>query len=601
MRKSIRYRVLPLILLSMLLTACHLGADTITTTQVTTSPIYTEQQLSELENLLATHQVNQAKYLLPQINKAALPPADQPRLTLATARIYLLENQPRSALSTLEEVQGSNELPAALQAELLDIKASAQIQTGDNMGSVKSRIAREAWLTNSKQLQQNEQETWNILTSLDTRTLSAQSTNDDPILKGWIELALINKLYPNESPEKQDAELAWQMQHPTHPAQPLLFNQPRESSQSFVEIGHSPNSAPAYGTTTIPTTPATIIPLSSGMHGKKVALLLPTTGALAASANAVQAGLQTAYEEQQATDGEPLTFTTYDTKNDKNVIEAYQNAITAGSEFIIGPLSKTGVQELQTVASPNVPIVALNYTNGVNSSPVYQFGLAPEDEIQQVIKQARKEGHISNAIILASDNSWGNRLTNVFANQWQAAGGHLLGTLHYPTDGDLTTTIKTLVTRYQLAQPASDTIIFLIANVAQARQIKPLLNYNLADAVPVYATSSVYTGTNNPTGDRDLDGIIFCDTPWTIAPNHRLQNIKETLSMRYPQAPVSSLRLYALGIDSYDLINKLSHLQQNAYHGATGQLFIDNQQRIARTLPCARFVEGQPQLVNANL
>ena len=50
-------------------------------------------------------------------------------------------------------------------------------------------------------------------------------------------------------------------------------------------------------------------------------------------------------------------------------------------------------------------------------------------------------------------------------------------------------------------------------------------------------------------------------------------------------------------MDSYDLITHLINLQHNTYQGATGQLFIGNQQRIARTLPCARFVDGQPKLL----
>jgi len=435
--------------------------------------------------------------------------------------------------------------------------------------------------------EEQQRRTWDALNRLDVTALSQQRMQNDPILKGWVELALINKLYLAGSAEKREAQLAWQLQYPDHPAEMIVFHEPQINPQLST------------------TSPFVEVPLSDQLRGpalpngpgKKVALLLPTSGALAASAQAVEAGLAAANEAQQTTGAPSIALTVYDTKDDQDVAKAYRDAVSAGNAFIIGPLSKNGVVALQAVATDQVPILALNYTAAPNPSPVYQFGLAPEDEVQEVLKKAEQEGHLGNAVILASNNDWGNRVASIFATRWQGAGGNIQGISHYPLTGDLSANIKAFVARYQLTAPNTKTIIFLAANPEQARQIKPLLNFNLADETPIYATSSVYTGSNNPNDDRDLDGIVFCDTPWTIATNHRLQNLKETIALHYPQTNSASIRLYAFGVDSYDLVTHLINLQHNTYQGATGQLFIGNQQRIARTLPCARFVDGQPKLL----
>ena len=61
--------------------------------------------------------------------------------------------------------------------------------------------------------------------------------------------------------------------------------------------------------------------------------------------------------------------------------------------------------------------------------------------------------------------------------------------------------------------------MFLAATPQQARQIKPTLAFQYAGDLPVYATSHLYTGTNNPTQDQDLNGIRFCETPWLLNPS----------------------------------------------------------------------------------
>ncbi|SMG65188.1 hypothetical protein BMETH_31311421596, partial [methanotrophic bacterial endosymbiont of Bathymodiolus sp.] len=47
-----------------------------------------------------------------------------------------------------------------------------------------------------------------------------------------------------------------------------------------------------------------------------------------------------------------------------------------------------------------VPVMTLNYVEGLAKSNLYQFALSPIDEVQQAVQQASLTGH-RNAIILA--------------------------------------------------------------------------------------------------------------------------------------------------------------------------------------------------------
>jgi outer membrane PBP1 activator LpoA protein len=63
------------------------------------------------------------------------------------------------------------------------------------------------------------------------------------------------------------------------------------------------------------------------------------------------------------------------------------------------------------------------------------------------------------------------------------------------------------------------------------------------------------------------------------------------------QFPSSYIRLVAMGIDAYHLAGKLSSLSTTPYSGATGNLSIASGNRIKRSLVCAKFVMGQPELI----
>ncbi|MFO7602232.1 MAG: penicillin-binding protein activator, partial [Gammaproteobacteria bacterium] len=139
--------------------------------------------------------------------------------------------------------------------------------------------------------------------------------------------------------------------------------------------------------------------------------------------------------------------------------------------------------------------------------------------------------------------------------------------------------------------------IFVAAFPRQARAIRPQLKFFYAGDVPVYTTSHAFTGNLNPERDRDMDGMMFGDMPWVLAQSTSHRGLYTQLEGQISAAGNSLQRLYALGIDAYNIIGALNTLKAYPYErfdGETGSLSLDARQRVRRQLTWVRFRSGQP-------
>ena len=117
----------------------------------------------------------------------------------------------------------------------------------------------------------------------------------------------------------------------------------------------------------------------------------------------------------------------------------------------------------------------------------------------------------------------------------------------------------------------------------------PLLRYYFAGDVPIYATSTVYSGSQNTAKDRDLNGIIFCDMPWVFS--HPMNGEQH----HWAEQLNSYNRLYALGMDSYTLANQLNHLMLFPALGIddkSGVIYLTPAHQLARILEFGQFKDG---------
>jgi len=148
-------------------------------------------------------------------------------------------------------------------------------------------------------------------------------------------------------------------------------------------------------------------------------------------------------------------------------------------------------------------------------------------------------------------------------------------------------------------------MVFFKASVKQARRIKPFIDFYYAHDLPLYSTSSIYAGKEDPLLDKDLDNVQFCDIPWLLSRDDDVTVKKNQIARLLPTAThSSSARLFALGYDLYTLIpdlNKLRNFPQFYKEGLSGLLTVDQLGHVQRRLTWAKFVNGQTSEIRSFL
>jgi len=241
---------------------------------------------------------------------------------------------------------------------------------------------------------------------------------------------------------------------------------------------------------------------------------------------------------------------------------------------------------------------------------VHHFALAPEDEAARAAEFAYARG-ARQAGVLAPAGAWGERVSEAFADHWQALGGVIAVTRFYPQEAsDYSAAVAGMLnvdTSEQRARrlravlvrdikhepaPRDDLdVVFMAAFPQAARQLRPLLLFHRANTLPVIATSHAYEGSPERTRDQDIDGVVFGDMPWILSPDsHPLPARARRI---WPAAGGAAGRLYAFGADAYTLIARLHELRAGAtYPGLTGTLTLTEERRIERGLVWAHVEQG---------
>ena len=89
--------------------------------------------------------------------------------------------------------------------------------------------------------------------------------------------------------------------------------------------------------------------------------------------------------------------------------------------------------------------------------------------------------------------------------------------------------------------------------------------------------------------------------PWILDTERQLSIVQDALNRNWSQEKSQYRRLYALGVDAYNLIPNINRLinEENGFMlGETGYLTIDSTNIVKRNLRKAKFTEGKPILLN---
>lgn len=524
-------------------------------------------------------QISQAGVILSIISSSSLNTESRALYLEYQALLSLAQNQPNEALDWL-----SSDIPLARENQLRfgELRAQAYYQSRRFLASAKERIFYDPLLDNDKKVQ-NHGEIWKSLMELPVRTLTnlaKEALTSD--LRGWLSLTAMSKQYQDDLDRQLQELKKWQQIWSHHPATTQL---PERLSMLTNLVREKP---------------------------KRIALLLPLQGNLAPYGRAIRDGFLAAHYQSVKLGQDSPAIAIFDTFS-VDVIEKYNAAVANGAEFVVGPLDRENVSRLSEADDLSVPVLALNRIQAPlqPTKTIYQFGLAPEDEVIQVANQAWREG-FRRALVLTPDNDWGRRNFGAFLDRWLYLGGDIADNKVFTSQKDYSKLVrsslhvdasdrraddlrKTIRAPFEFDPRRRQDIdfIFLLATPLQARGINPTVAFFFAEDLPIYSTSHINDNSESRIDYMDLNGIRFCDIPWNLTRSNYLQL---QIQSKWEGARTSLARYYAFGVDAYHLLPRLQQLEEipnDRIFGSTGVLSLNDQRVVNRRLMWAQIKDGQ--------
>ena len=553
------------------------------------------------------------------------------------------------------------------------------------LDTLRAYIALQPQLTSADEQQKNINATWQALRTIP----QAQAMNfiinaNENILQGWLDLLSVYYRSNNNQDALKAGVKDWQIRYPDNPAAkrlpagllqsmnmtaastrtialllPLtgpaaIFSQAIEqgfedarngvlaqaSSQqtSATPAGQTTTtaSAPVIGSADMPVSasqpasPASQNAVVSPAAASVTSLTDPATGdSSAAPATAGQVNATAAAPAMPATApaNSQAQIRVYDT-NAQPVVQLLQQAQTDGATLVVGPLLKENVQQVANTATP-LNILALNEPDGLqNHANMCYFALSPEDEARDAARHMRAQGK-QMPLLLIPSNSYGRRVANAFALEWQKLGGSLVEQQTFGSIADLKARINSnsgiaMTGTPVTVQPANsaDTSavsvagmtfnapqttqappaaaagnidsVYIVASQGELALIKPMITMRTGSrsSIALYASSRSAQSGAGPDFRLEMDGLQFSDIPLLSGSNPALmQQAVKKFNNDYSLA-----RLYAMGVDAWTLANHFSQLRNSSGYqidGNTGILSAGSNCVIDRTLSWNQYSQGE--------
>jgi len=524
-------------------------------------PARAELRLKAAQAYLAGGRTRQARETLAGLASGELVGGQLERSQLLESELDLVAGQPKSAIATLKRLPL---LAKPLEIRRLGLLAAAQRIDNDPIASAKSLAKLDGLLDGAARLN-NQVSLVATLALIGEDELMRLSRADLGAMSGWAEIAQLTRSHGADPQRLDVAYRQWRQRRTAHPALPELAR------------AYAGNEA------------------GGDMQGRHLTVMLPNGGRFAAAAKAVRDGIQAASRLDPVDRRLSLDFA--DSTHAERVRALHAAAIARGADAVIGPLEKPAVDALIEAKTLQVPTLALNESTRTERRALnlFQFALSPENEASEAANKGIALG-ARRALVLHPNDAWGRRLAQAFSARWRAQGGTLAGQASYDPAGS---SYDQTLGRLMGGQPAD--LLFLVATAEMARKLHPRIQALQTRPLIVISTSHVYSGRFDATADKTLVGLYFVDIPWMLGlggegPLARGTAMGQTASASGPLA-----RLYAMGLDAYHLIPRLSELAANPgayFPGQTGGLAIDPLGRITRQLVLGRFTERGPRLAD---
>lgn len=493
--------------------------------------------------------------VLEDVRRKRLDPGAAAHLDLLNAEVALFRGDAARALALGAPLESA--LDPALRSRAAEVKARALLASGRPLDSARERVLLDPLLDGADR-SANQDQILETLAGLEVPALnqSLSGLGDGDAMRPWLERALRLK----------------------GAVPPHLIPRPTRQVGTMLAGPEGGSAREGYATTT------------------GVALILPLSGPLAAAGQAIRDGFLAAYFSDPEPRPELRIHDVGDTPD--AALAAYDEAVREGATRVVGPLAREQVAAVMGATHPATPVLALNHPDNAAVPPrgSQQFGLLPDEEGAVVADHALDRG-LRRAVILATTEEWSERAALAFRAQFEQGGGSIVGEARVAADAvDYGSIIA------QAIGDGSADSFFLAVRPSQGRLLVPQLRTRDLTALPMLATSHIYSGADSRALDRDLNDVEYCDAPWLYGLASGLPT-RDTLSQSLPAAEHSP-RLFAFGMDAYRLLPYLEWLSKHddAYlPGAIGQLAVDAFGRVRRVPVWMRFVDGVPRAADGAL
>ena len=511
------------------------------------------QQLLAMRTIIALEDTTWARQIASIVSPGQFLNYDRRQLNRVAnlqTELYKLANQPSRAAMTLILL--------------------AESDTGANVQALHNRI----WQT--------------LKTTPDAALTSEAAKSIGYESQGWLELASLLR-NPDLTIEQQGRAIRrWQSNWPGHPAAETL----PDDLKMVASLAES--------------------------RPEKIAMAMPLNGPLASAGAAIRDGFFAAYFREKANNPSDVSIRVFDTSS-RPFSEIYQQLVNEEYDLIVGPLEKESLAVLGKMNSLPLSVLGLNYLPRGMEPPagLYQYGLSAEDEARQIADRMTESG-VKQILALIPMGNWGDRLEQALLAQLNARGGMALDIERYFREDNLRAVTADLLGVTVSRQRAIDVEqtagidvefeprrrqdadgIVMIAEPKIARQFKPLFAFYFGGDLPVYSSSMIYEGNPDPSRDRDLNGVIFTDTPWTLNDTDRF---RDSAQEAMPELRGQLGRLFAMGADAWTLSNRLSllrYMEGATVEGQTGLLSMDSTGGVRRIQLWAQFSNGAPELLES--
>ncbi|WP_245597641.1 penicillin-binding protein activator [Psychromonas aquimarina] len=595
-------------------------------------------QLAAVQALIQESKFVLADSIIEHLQSKKLSENEQASLSLLIADSLAAQDKQEQALQTVNSIDAQHLSNIGL-IHYLKLKADLEVQRQDH------QAASDTLLLLSPLLNADEKQAHNDLLLTQLSLLPADILNQYQPLLSTEETEAIDT--PAETPavekpavEKNEFKEGWYALAGIYQSFQLRPNQLIRSIENWKNL------YPAHPLLEHMPSQLTDIPEASPYQPQNIAVLIPLSGRFQKQGKAIQYGLLDAYyRQQQAAENsseQPLNsqaakLTFYDTNN-QNMQEIALKLKTDNIDFVIGPLLKNDIKEFLPFAQ-ELPVLALNSfvkqaaaKSADKSSEQtekempaeskaaawhYAFPISPEDEAKQAAWLLNLQHH-KNPLVIAPDSAYGKRIASAFTNKWAELNPEENSPVesYYFTDKAqlpkfIDQALQTGRSKSRISQMKAITrlplktevrsrrdidAIYIISKRDELTLLKPFIEVSIspfAAKVPLYASSRSHKFDPRGKQDRELSSVSFSDMPFLIKDQNE---IMKEVQQAWQKQSFATLRLFALGFDSYQLIEQLMQLQVTEgafYPGLTGNLSLDKSNTVQAKLSWAVYKNGK--------